>query len=223
MPTILLIHPHAIICQGIQNLLGKRYQFIVVEDKKQIRAILKQEQIDMVLLSLEYQKEEDSLFLLQDLAGKGQRVVMLSSGDIDHITRACIMLGAYGFLDKSQGLDILEHTINQVLAGEYVLPPALVAKVISEPHEMLPALTKREIQVLDSLFYFPVPSNEEIAAALFISPGRVKNINTQLFEKFGVEDRHNLAHEVRRRGYFPGLHLFRLRPEKAKTSRHQRL
>lgn len=108
----------------------------------------------------------------------------------------CAKLGARGYLLKDVSLGQLASAITRVAAGELLIQPAVSERVIrglqerSLDFESLPHsenLTPRELEVMHYLAggY----SNREIAAAIHLSEGTVKNHVSAILAKFGVRDR----------------------------------
>ena len=210
MQNILLVEDHQFVIDAIAQSFAAQFQIVQAKNGQQMRGVLRRSKPQLVLLALELDGEGDSLHLLQELVEQGHKVIAISAKPVDSMLRASMYLGAYAYLDKTAGITQLRTTVEAVLQGHYVYPPDLVLRILHDPGEALPNLTKGELKVLEQLMHSPMPSNDEIAATLFISPGRVKNILTALFLKFNVEKRQDLLQEARRRGYFPGMHTARL-------------
>lgn len=206
MQNLLLVEDHQFVIDAVRAAFDQRFQLILANNAQQMRAALKKSKPQLALLALELDGAGDSLHLLQELVAQRCPTIVLSSKKADGAIRACMYLGAHAFLDKSAGFAQLESSIDAVLAGHYVFPPDLVLKVLHNPQESLPNLTKSEVRVLAQLMQVPMPSNLDIAQNLCVSPGRIKNVITALFQKFNVLKRQDLQVEAQRRGYFAGMH-----------------
>jgi len=128
--------------------------------------------------------------------GKGPPTIILTTFDDDEIVLEAVRLGAMGFLLKDVSLEQLTSAVRKVLEGGTVIRPALTERVLrwlrEQPNEF-PSLDRpdplsdREVQILGLMSggY----SNREIAEALFLAEGTVKNHISNILSKLGVRDR----------------------------------
>jgi DNA-binding NarL/FixJ family response regulator len=134
-----------------------------------------------------------------DLAGV--RVLILTTYESDEYVYQALQNGASGFLVKDTEPEELLHAIRVVAAGDALLSPGvtrrLIADLVSRPRpalgrpEMLTPLTGREREVLAQVA--AGLSNDEIAAALYLSPLTVKTHVSRMMTKLGVRDRAQLV------------------------------
>ncbi|WP_309104818.1 response regulator transcription factor [Microbacterium sp.] len=126
----------------------------------------------------------------------GIRVLVLTTFDLDEYVYAAIREGASGFLTKDASPAELADAAAAVAAGEQVLSPRATAALIgfvrdggppADPGEALAALSAREQEVARLLA--TGASNEQIAAALFLSPNTVKTHVKAVLAKLAVPDR----------------------------------
>jgi DNA-binding NarL/FixJ family response regulator len=135
----------------------------------------------------------------EDLAGV--RVLILTTYESDEYVYQALQNGASGFLVKDTEPDELVHAIRVVAAGEALLSPGitrrLIADLVSRPRparsmpNVLAELTSREREVLARVA--AGLSNDEIAAALYLSPLTVKTHVSRMMTKLGVRDRAQLV------------------------------
>jgi DNA-binding NarL/FixJ family response regulator len=132
--------------------------------------------------------------LLRD--GDAPRVLMLTTFDLDEYLYEAMKAGASGFLLKDAPRDQLVGAVRTVAAGEALLAPALVRRLIEDfvsrpaPGARSPAeldLTQRELEVLTLIARGL--SNAEIAAQLFVSEATVRTHVTHILSKLGLRDR----------------------------------
>lgn len=135
------------------------------------------------------------------------RVLALTTFDDDHLVFGALRAGAAGYLLKDATPAELFDAIAAVARGESWLHPNVAAKVVAEfarlsrrrpAHGAVapdPGLSTREVEVLRVLS--TGASNKEIATALYISEGTVKNHLTHVFDKLGVTDRVQAALSAR--------------------------
>jgi DNA-binding NarL/FixJ family response regulator len=132
----------------------------------------------------------------------GVRVLALTTFDDDEDLFAALRAGAVGYLLKDVSAARLVEALDAAVRGESVLQPSVAAKLVARvarlPATAAPAehpLTDREIDVVrllaDGL------SNREIAAALFLAEGTVKNLVTAVLAKLDVRDRTQAALRAR--------------------------
>ncbi|MBL8915267.1 MAG: response regulator transcription factor [Archangium sp.] len=131
-------------------------------------------------------------------------LVLTTFEDDDHVFEA-LRAGAVGYLLKDVSGARLVEAVQAAAAGQSFLAPVVASKVLAELQKRpradvsLSPFTDRENEVLALLARGA--SNKEIAAALFVTEGTVKNHVTQLFIKLGVSDRTQAALKARERGY----------------------
>jgi len=109
--------------------------------------------------------------------------------------------GASGYLLKDLEADKMIEAIRDTVAGQFILPSAVASKLAlrmsqmtveaehQPPIEGIPhiQLTEREKELAELVI--KGYSNREIAAALFIAEGTVRNYISNLYSKLGVLDR----------------------------------
>jgi len=134
------------------------------------------------------------------------KVLALTTFDGDEEVFAALRAGAVGYLLKDVSGERLVEAVVAAARGEAVLQPSVVAKLVArvvslpEPVESAPVnpLSERELEVLRHLA--EGRSNREIARALFLTEGTVKNHVTSVLSKLGVRDRTQAALHAHRLG-----------------------
>jgi DNA-binding NarL/FixJ family response regulator len=129
------------------------------------------------------------------LAGRGPRVLMLTTFDADEYVYDALRAGASGFLLKDAPAAQLVDAIRIVAAGDALLAPSITRRLIAEfVRRPLPAdapalaeLTARELEVLKLIA--AGLSNKEIAAELFLSEATVKTHVKRVLAKLKLRDR----------------------------------
>jgi DNA-binding NarL/FixJ family response regulator len=136
----------------------------------------------------------------------GVRVLALTTFDDDEDVFAALRAGALGYLLKDVSADRLVEAVQAAARGESVLQPSVAAKVVarfaqlddaprSRPQPLVVPLSDRELDVLRLLA--DGRSNREIATALFLAEGTVKNHVTNVLGKLGARDRTQAALRAR--------------------------
>jgi DNA-binding NarL/FixJ family response regulator len=125
------------------------------------------------------------------------RVLMLTTFDHDEYVYEALRAGASGFLLKSAPPRELASAIRTVAAGEALLAPEIIRRMIEDyvrrprPGAAAPAalaqLTAREREVLELVARGR--SNAEIAAGLFLSEPTVKTHVSRILTKLDLRDR----------------------------------
>ena len=131
----------------------------------------------------------------------GVRVVMLTTFDLDEHVYAALRAGASGFLLKDVVPEDLFTAIRVVAAGDALLAPAVTRRLVDEfaarpaparaAADVLKPLTEREREVLRLVGRGL--TNDEIGAALFMSPATAKTHVGRIVAKLGARDRVQLV------------------------------
>jgi DNA-binding NarL/FixJ family response regulator len=136
----------------------------------------------------------------------GVRVIALTTFDDDEDVFAALRAGAVGYLLKDVSSARLVEAVLAAARGESVLQPSVAAKVVARfaqlpdaperrPQPLVVPLSERELDVVRLLA--DGRSNREIAAALFLAEGTVKNHVTNVLGKLGARDRTQAALRAR--------------------------
>ena len=195
-----LVDDQTLVRQGIRSLLGLSDEIEVVgegDDGDAALALLHEVDVDVLLLDLRMPRR-DGIATLEALAERGSTVpvLVLTTFDDDELVLRALRAGARGYLLKDVTLDQLVGAIRTLAAGGTLLQPGLTDRLFRaaatrppgvEAFEHPEPLTARETDVLRlaAAGY----SNAEIAAALHLASGTVKNHLSSVFLKLGVRDR----------------------------------
>lgn len=132
--------------------------------------------------------------------------VVLTASTAEHVLVGAIEAGAAGFVSKTRGLQELNAAVRAAAAGESVISPELLARLlprlqrgsVAGPHE----LTDRERQVLGLLA--EGRSNAAIADHLGVSVHTVRNHVAKLSAKLGAHSKLEVLAIAVREGLLPG-------------------
>ncbi|MFI7607630.1 response regulator [Micromonospora sp. NPDC049366] len=126
------------------------------------------------------------------------RVLILTTFDLDEYVVGALRAGASGFLAKDVPAEDLVTAIRTVAAGEAVVAPRILKRLLDRFADVLPdpsaapprslgVLTEREREVLVQVARGL--SNAEIAAALSVSETTIKTHVGHVLTKLGLRDR----------------------------------
>jgi DNA-binding NarL/FixJ family response regulator len=158
---------------------------------------------DLVLMDLRMPRLDGiaaTAEIIADPALDGVRVVVLTTFDEDEDVLAALRAGAAGYLLKDIGPSALREAIRVVAGGEALLSPAVTTTVLARLGEhlaspvdpgLLEGLTPREREVLGLVGRGM--SNDEIGAALFLSPATARTYVSRLLAKLHARDRSRLV------------------------------
>jgi len=137
------------------------------------------------------------------------RVIVLTTFDDDEDIFEGLRAGAVGYLLKDASSTKLFEAVRATARGESFLQPSVAARVVAEfarlaehaprAEQPVETLSERELAVLRLVAQGA--SNKEIAVALFIAEGTVKNHLTNILTKLDVRDRTQAALKARELGY----------------------
>lgn len=188
--------------QGLESLLAISDDVTVVGhagDGDEALAAVAAHAPDVLLLDLRM-PGRDGIATLEALRERGVvvAVLVLTTFDDDELVLRALRAGARGYLLKDVGLEELLGAIRTLADGGTLVQPALTERLlrtidslpVPDDFAHLPTpepLTPRETEILRLLaggF-----TNREIAEAMFLAEGTVKNHISTLLTKFGVRDR----------------------------------
>jgi DNA-binding NarL/FixJ family response regulator len=212
MIRVLIVEDQTLVREGLERLLDLAADITVVE-----RAIdgadglqkLRQTSPDVVLLDVRMPKMTGIEFLqtLREI-GNSTPTILLTTFDDDSALLNGIRLGARGYLLKDVSLAKLTEAIRLVAGGGTMISPVVTERLLrgltSAPLSSsidygAEELTTRETEILRLMTggY----SNREIASALDLSEGTVKNYVSNILGKLGVRDRTRAVLKAIEKGY----------------------
>ena len=198
---IALCDDHPVFRGGLVGLLHQETDLRVVIEAgstAELFAQLATTPADLVVLDVQL-PSECGLAAIEKLVGP-RRVLVLSAFDDPSLVKQALKAGAQGFVRKDASPRVLIKAIADAAAGRTVLAADLALKLAeslrAEPDRLdferrVRALTTRQREVLSLLS--DGRSNREVAGALFVSEGTIKNHVTQILQALGVRDRTRLA------------------------------
>jgi DNA-binding NarL/FixJ family response regulator len=197
---VCIVEDQTLVREGLRSLLSMIDDVEVVaeaEDGEAALQMISDTQPDVVLLDVRM-PGKSGLEVLADLSVSGRfpPTLMLTTFDDDAALLESLRAGAKGFLLKDVSLARLTDAIRTLAAGGDLILPTLTEhlgrgrKLPQLDFDSLPdpdPLTEREIEILQLLARGY--SNREIADALDLAEGTVKNHISHVLSKLGVRDR----------------------------------
>lgn len=200
MIQVLLVEDQTLVSEGLEMLLNLAEDIRVVAraaDGIEAFRRMQEQNLDLVLLDVRMPKM-NGIEVLREMKAKALAVptILLTTFDDDTALLEGIRLGAKGYLLKDVSLKTLTEAIRLVAGGGSMINPVVTERLRQGVREAPLArndgydaevLTSREAEIIRLMTggY----SNREIAKALSLSEGTVKNHVSNILSKLGVRDR----------------------------------
>ncbi len=200
MISVLLVDDQNLVRQGIRSLLELSDNIRVVGEASNGEEALPQlEQLQPDVLLLDIQMPVmDGIACLRELQQRGNDtpVLVLTTFDDPQRLIECTRLGARGYLLKDVSLQQLVEAVVTVHEGGTMVQPTVTASILDRmvrgdlggnAESQAEQLTQRETEILRYLA--GGLSNREVASAIHLSEGTVKNHVSSILAKLDVRDR----------------------------------
>jgi DNA-binding NarL/FixJ family response regulator len=200
MIRVLLVEDQTLVSEGLEMLLNLAEDIrVVARAADGIEALrrMQEQSLDLVLLDVRMPKM-NGIDVLREMKAKALAVptILLTTFDDDTALLEGIRLGAKGYLLKDVSLKTLTEAIRLVAGGGSMINPVVTERLRQGMREAplsrddgydSEVLTSREAEIIRLMTggY----SNREIAKALSLSEGTVKNHVSNILSKLGVRDR----------------------------------
>lgn len=200
---LVLVDDHEVVRLGLKTLLDRHPQFEVVGEAgnaKDAVELVNRIKPDVVLMDIRL-PGASGIEACEEITRNNSttKVIMLTSYAEDEMLFSAIRAGASGYVLKQIGGDDLIKAIESVGRGEALLDPAVTQRVIQEVRRVVKEeeasafsnLSQQEKHVL--LAVSEGRTNREIAKALFLGEGTVRNYVSSILSKLGVSNRAEAA------------------------------
>jgi DNA-binding NarL/FixJ family response regulator len=203
---ILLVDDQALFRESLALLLGAQPDLLVVGEAANGEAALElvaAVQPHIVLMDLRM-PILDGVAATRRLRAQHPevQVIALTTFDDDADVFAALRSGAIGYVLKDVSGETLFAAVRAAARGESFLPPPIATKVVAEltrladspqvrPQPLSHPLSERELEIVRLLA--GGATNREIATALVLAEGTVKNHLTNILGKLGARDRAQAA------------------------------
>lgn len=204
---ILIVDDHALVRQGLRQLLADEMGQAEVAEAADARAALElagTKKWDVVVLDINL-PGRSGFEVLQELKQRQPRlpVLVLTAYPEDQLALRALEAGAAGYVTKQSANEELVNALKKVLAGGSYISPSLAEKIAGRmrrglevaPHEKL---SPREFEVMVKLA--GGRSLKEIAGELALSVKTVSTFRSRVMEKLGLQNNVELAHYAAERG-----------------------
>ncbi|MGI5245029.1 response regulator [Dactylosporangium sp. CA-139066] len=203
MIRVVVVDDEALIRSGLRMLIEREPDLELAGEAADGAAaleLIRRERPDVALLDLRM-PGLDGLAALRAIAAdpqlRGTRAVVVTTFETDENVFAALDAGAAGFVLKDAEPAELIRAVRVVAGGEALLSPSVTRRVIARfggtggPPVDLGALTEREREV--AAWVATGRSNDEIAAALAVSPATIRTHVGRAMLKLNARDRAQLA------------------------------
>jgi len=200
---LVIVDDHEVVRLGLKALLEHHPHFEVVGEAGTAREALElvaRIRPDIVLMDIRL-PGASGIEACQEITKNFSetRVVMLTSYAEDEMLFSAIRDGASGYVLKQIGGDDLIRALEAVSRGEALLDPAVTQRVFQEVRRAVKDeeasafvnLSQQEKHVLSLVS--EGKTNREIAKALFLGEGTVRNYVSSILSKLGVSNRAEAA------------------------------
>ncbi len=200
---LLLVDDHEVVRLGLKALLEHHPQFEVVGEAGTAKEAVDQVsrlRPDIVLMDIRL-PGASGIEACEEITRTypETRIIMLTSYAEDEMLFSAIRAGASGYVLKQIGSDDLIRALEAVSRGEALLDPAVTQRVFQEVRRAVKDeeasafanLSQQEKHVL--ALVSEGKTNREIAKALFLGEGTVRNYVSSILSKLGVSNRAEAA------------------------------
>ncbi len=224
---VLIVDDQTLVREGFRKLLEMEPDFEIVDTARDGEAALaiveqlyaQQRPADVILMDIRMPRM-DGIVATRELKKRwpDAHIVILTTFDDVELIHAGLHAGALGYLLKDVTSEQLAATVRMAAQGQVLLQPDIANKVFaalsSPPRVQAPVdrpetvmtssggtiehLTEREREILTLVA--KGASNREIAEALYITEGTVKNHFSNVLGKLGVRDRTQAALKAKELG-----------------------
>ncbi len=158
-------------------------------------ALVEQHRPDVALVDIEM-PGLTGLELAERLRDSPTKVLIVTTFGRPGYLRRAMEAGAAGFVLKDAPSDVLADAIRSVAAGERVIDPDLAVRALAEGRS---PLTDREREVLAATLVHGTVA--ELAGALHLSQGTIRNHLSAAIQKLGVRTRGEAVRVAEDRGW----------------------
>jgi two-component system, NarL family, response regulator DevR len=198
---VFLLDDHEVVRRGLHDLLESEGDIEIVGESgtaREATARIPALRPDVAVLDARL-PDGSGIDVCRDVrsADPSIKALILTSYDDDEALFAAIMAGAAGYVLKQIGAGDLVDSVRRVAAGQSLIDPQLMARVLERvrsgppEHEELAALTDQERKILALIA--EGMTNRQIGERLFLAEKTVKNYVSSILSKLGLQRRTQAA------------------------------
>ncbi len=190
---IILLDDHKLFGQSLKMLLEEQEEIscTYVSKVQEFLKIIKKEIYDIFLIDINLKDDKTGLDLMKDLLDNNpdQKIIVLTSYDLDNYKDVAFKLGVKDFINKSIEIEEMLVRLKNVYQGKSQSRKTLIIE----------NLTQREIEILKELV--KGDDKKKIAKKLFISERTLYNHLANIYDKLGVNNAIEAYNKAMELGY----------------------
>lgn len=208
MIKVLIADDQKLIRQSLEIVLNSREGIEVIdaaEDGQQVIRSIRRQKPDVILMDIRMPKM-DGVQCTKIIKENYPeiKIIILTTFDDDEYVYNALRFGASGYLLKGVSMEELEDAVRTVCSGGAMINPDIATKVLkffsrmAQPEYTIPVekqgveeLTETEWKIIAQVE--TGATNKEIAEALCLSDGTVRNYLSTILNKLELRDRTQLA------------------------------
>jgi DNA-binding NarL/FixJ family response regulator len=204
---ILIADDHAMVRDGVKNLVKQNKDYIVVGEASNGRQAIEQYETlapDLLILDISM-PDLNGMEVAREVLSKNPlaSIIILSMYDDEEYVSRCLEIGVKGYVVKNESGSELEYAIKSVLQGknyfsrqaqDVIFKKYSHAVTKKKQREELIRLTPREIEIIRLIA--EGLTSQQMADKLFISPRTVETHRANLMKKVGVKNAIELVKKV---------------------------
>lgn len=203
MIKILIADDQRLMAEGLKSIIEFEDDMQVVaiaKDGEEVIKLCEVHKIDIILMDVRMPKINgvEATKIIKEKY-KEIKILILTTFDQDNYIIDGLANGASGYMLKDIEGESLVNAIRNVESNKYILPSNIAQKLAeslkhkksNNQSEALRELTSREIEVAKMIS--EGFTNKQIASALYLSFGTVKNIVSNIYSKIQISDRAKAA------------------------------
>lgn len=208
MIKVLIADDQELIRQSLKIVLNSKIDMSVIgtaSDGQEVIRQIRKEKPDVILMDIRMPKMDGVQCTKIIKENYPQiKIIILTTFDDDEYVYSALKYGASGYLLKGVSMDELEKAIHTVHSGRAMINPDIATKVLKLFSQMaqtdytiavgkkgMDELTKTEWKIICQVE--KGGTNKEIAEALSLSDGTVRNYISTILNKLDLRDRTQLA------------------------------